>query len=361
LCPLCILGALCGKIRLFRPPLFYKFHTMRRIWGKKIFLYVKRKIKNFSYHKAVVFVVCLALSSFLWLLSSLEKRYTSRISVPVSYVDFPKDKQLSGVLPQKFDLMVDAYGYTLLSYKLRLEFSPVLLNVNELVDNSLDRGNRYRYTISTVNHKEEIEKQISSEIRILSVKPDTLIFNFNKIISKKIRIKPNLNLQFDNQHSLENEPSTVPDSILVSGPKNLMDTLKFVSTQFKSYNKLTHSVEEEVRLLPIQSIKLESKAVKLSIPVEQNTEVTFDVPIQVINKPPNIVLKTFPGKVKVTCRIGLSKYKNLDYSTFHAFIKYDKISTKDARLPVFLESQAKIALTVNYTPKEVEYILEHEK
>jgi YbbR domain-containing protein len=333
---------------------------MKQIWGKKIFLFVKRKIKNFSYHKAIVFVVCLALSSFLWLLSSLEKRYTSRITIPVSYVDFPKDKQLSGLLPQKFDLTVDAYGYTLLSYKLHLAFSPVLLNVNELVDNALERGNRYRYTISTVSHKEEIEKQISSEIRILSIKPDTLIFNFSKVISKKIKIKPKLRLQFENQYSLENEPSTIPDSVLVSGPRNLMDTLKFVYTRFRSYSKLAHSVEENVILQPVPGLKIEGSEVKLSIPVEQNTEVTFEVPIQITNKPPNILLKTFPGKVRVTCRVGLNKYKNLDYSTFHAYINYEKISLKDAKIPVSFESLANVVLTFSYTPKEVEYILERE-
>ena len=144
---------------------------MRQSRVRKLFIYVKRKVKNFSYHKAFVFLVCLALSFFLWLLLSLEKRYTSRISVPISYVEFPKDKQFSGSLPQKFDLTVDGYGYTLLSYKLRLAFSPVIINVTELIDNALDRGSRNKYIIYTVSHKEEIEKQISSEIRICQLNP----------------------------------------------------------------------------------------------------------------------------------------------------------------------------------------------
>jgi YbbR domain-containing protein len=334
---------------------------MKQIWAKKIFLYAKRKVKNFSYQKAIVFVVCLALSSFLWLLSSLEKRYTSRISVPVNYVEFPNDKQLSGLLPQKFDLIVDAYGYTLLSYKLRLAFSPVLINVSELVDNAFERGNKYRFTIATSNHKEEIEKQISSEIRILSIKPDSLVFNFSKIIAKKIRVKPNLKLSFDNQYALSDEPYTRPDSTLVSGPKNVLDTLKFVYTNLKSYTKLSHSVEDKEILHLIPGLKISVKDVYLTIPVEQNTEVTFEVPIVVINKPSDIALKTFPGKVKVSCRIGLSKFKSLDYSTFHAFINYNKISLKETRLPVVFESLSKVVLSVNYSPKEVEYILEHEK
>lgn len=334
---------------------------MKQFWVKKIFLFVKRKVKNFSYHKALVFVVCLALSSLLWLLNSLEKRYTSRISVPVNYVDFPKDKQLSGSLPKNLDLMVDAYGYTLLSYKLRLAFSPILLNVSELIDNALDRGNRYKYTVSAVSHKEEIEKQISSEIRILSIKPDTLVFNFSKIISKKVRVKPSLKLSFESQYSLAGEPTTVPDSFLVSGPKDILDTLKFIPTNFYSFTKLAHSIEQQVTIQPPFGVKLDTKVVNLTIPVEQNTEVTFEIPIQVINNPSDINIKTFPGKIKVTCRIGLSKYKKLDYSTFHAYINFEKISLKDPRLAVTFESHSNVVLAVSYSPKEVEYILEHEK
>ena len=334
---------------------------MRQSRVRKLFIYVKRKVKNFSYHKAFVFLVCLALSFFLWLLLSLEKRYTSRISVPISYVEFPKDKQFSGSLPQKFDLTVDGYGYTLLSYKLRLAFSPVIINVTELIDNALDRGSRNKYIIYTVSHKEEIEKQISSEIRILSIKPDSLVFNFSKIISKKIKVRPILNLTLENQYSLMEEPFTSPDSILVSGQKNIMDTLKAVFTNVKTHTKLSHSVEEMVAMKAYPGLKMQIREVNLTIPVEQNTEVNFDLPIQIIKKPRDVVLKTFPGKVRVSCRIGLSKYKKLDYSRFRAFINYEKISMQVPRLPVSLENLTDVALSVNFSPKEVEYIIEREK
>jgi len=328
---------------------------------KRIFLYVRRRVKNFSYQKAFVFLVCLALSSFLWLLSSLEKHYTSRITVPVNYVDFPKDKQLSGSLPQNFDLLVDAYGYTLLSYNLHLAFSPIQINVSELVDNVTERGSKEKYTILTVNHLQEIEKQISSEIRILSIKPDTLIFNFSKIVTRKIKVKPNIRLGFENQYSLGHEPTTLPDSIVVSGPKNMLDTMKTVPTNFREFSKLATSVEQTIPVRLTRGLTTETKEVHLTIPVEQNTEVDFEVPIQVLHLPADVTLKMFPGKVKVACRIGLGKYKNLDYSAFRAFIDYENINGNSARLPVTFESHSNVVLNVNFSPKEVEYILEHVK
>jgi hypothetical protein len=334
---------------------------MKQIWVKKFFLFIKRKVKNFSYQKALVFFVCLALSFFLWLLNSLEKHYSSRISVPVTYVDFPKDKQLFGSLPSNFDLMVDAYGYTLLSYKLRLVFSPILLNVSELVDNSLEKGGKYRYTISTVNHKEEIEKQISSEIKILSIKPDTLVFNFSKIVTRKIKVKPVIKLSFENQYSLANETITTPDSILVSGPGNILDTIKMIPTVFHEFSRLARSTDLRLNLQIPNGLESKVNDVNVSVAIEQNTEVNFEVPIQVINIPPDISIKTFPGKIKVVCRIGLSKYKKLDYRSFRAFINYDNISVKDTRLAVTLENHSSAVLSTSYSPREVEYILEHNK
>lgn len=309
----------------------------------------------------MVFIVCLGLSSFLWILNSLEKRYTSKITVPVSYVEFPKDKLISGSLPSTFDLMVDAYGYTLLSYKWRLSFSPIILNINELAESARDWKNINSYSISTVNHKEEIEKQISSEIRILSIKPDSLIFNFSKLISKKIPVKPNLKLTFEKQYSLESFPLAYPDSVLVSGPKNILDTLRYVNTVSLELKGLAHSVEKNVFLQNIAGLKFETKEVHLTIPIEQNTEVSFEIPVQILNAPADAIIKTFPGKIRVACIIGLSKYQKLDEKSFRATINYLDINNQQSRLTVSVECLSKVVLAVNYSPKEVEYIVEHGK
>jgi hypothetical protein len=319
---------------------------------------IKGKKENSNSGKAVVFFICLLLSSFLWLLNSLEKRYTDRISVPVKYINLPKDKQVSGPLPKKFDLLVDGYGYTLLSHKLRLAFSPVLLNVNDLTDKVLENGNISKITIYTSSHREEIAKQISSEINILSIKPDTISFNFSTIIEKKVKIKPIADLTFGKEFILKSAPSTNPDSVLVRGPKNILDTLQSISTKNFSYKELTHNIEKNISLESIEGLVFSHKRVSLLISVEQNTEVAFDIPIEVINHPDTIHVKTFPGKVKVSCRIGLSNYKKLTPSSFKAVADYSLYSKSVNRLPVSLVNYPDIVLSVNYAPREVEFIME---
>ena len=109
--------------------------------------YIKNEINAIRNGKTFVFLVCLALSSFLWFLNALEKHYTDHISVPVRYMNLPKNKNLVGKLPSKFELTVDAFGYTLLQHKLRLAFSPVFLDVNELTNNNLESKFLSKFTI----------------------------------------------------------------------------------------------------------------------------------------------------------------------------------------------------------------------
>lgn len=321
----------------------------------------KGRKENSSSGKAMVFFICLVLSSFLWLLNSLEKRYTDRISVPVKYINLPKDKQVSGPLPKKFDLLVDGYGYTLLSHKFRLAFSPVLLNVNDLTDKVLENDKISKYIIYTASHREEIAKQISSEINILSIKPDTISFNFSPVIEKKIKIKPVVDLTFGKEFILKSAPSTKPDSVLVRGPINTLDTLQSIFTKSFSFKELTHNIETNISIEPIEGASLSPKRVTLVITVEQNTEVAFDIPIEVINHPETIEVKTFPGKVKVSCRIGLSNYKKLTQNSFKAVADYSLYSKSVNRLPVSLVGYPDIVLSINYSPHEVEFIQEKKR
>jgi len=89
---------------------------------RRAIAYIKTEIRAIRNGKAFVFLACLALASFLWFLNALEKRYTDHIIIPVRYINLPKNKDLTGKLPEKLDLTVDAFGYTLLQYKLSLAF-----------------------------------------------------------------------------------------------------------------------------------------------------------------------------------------------------------------------------------------------
>lgn len=321
--------------------------------------YIKELFDSRNKEKILTFLLCLALSVFLWFLNALEKHYTDRISVPVDYIDLPKNKEFSGQLPRKLDMTVSATGYTILQHKLQLLVSPLLLDVDELTDHNLDSKYISKYQIATNNHKEEIAKQVSNDMEILTIRPDTIYFNMSQIIEKKIKVRPVVKLNFYKEFNLKSIPYTNPDSLLVRGPAYILDTMKAVNTQSYSFQNLSHNLLRKVKLDLLPELTSNTKDVLLSIPVEQFTEVTFEIPVTVLNCPDSLTVKTFPSNIKVSCRIGLSEYNKINESNFTAVVNYRDILITGSKLPIELSRFPKKVLALDSYPKEVEYVIEH--
>jgi hypothetical protein len=325
---------------------------------RRVVEYFKAEIYAIRNGKAFVFFVCLALASFLWFLNALEKHYTDHITVPVRYINLPKDKELLGKLPEKFELTVDAFGYTLLQHKLSLAFSPVLLDVNDLTNNYLENKFMSKYTISTYGHKDEFAKQISNEIEIISIRPDSITFIVSNVIEKLVKIHPVVNVTFAKEFIFQKTPEVEPSSILVSGPQEILDTLKYINTEPVVLKNLSNTVKRDVALVLFPELRSNIDEVTVQIAVEQYTEAKFDIPILVLNQPDSLMIKTFPAKVKVSCRVGLSQYNKLNNSSFRAVVDYIHRSGVISKLPVVLDRVPETVLSVDYFPKEVDYIIE---
>lgn len=325
---------------------------------RRVFVFLKSEFNTIRNGKVFVFFVCLALASFLWFLNALEKRYTDHLSVPVRYVNIPKNKDLTGKLPDKLEITVDALGYTILRHKLSLAFSPLLIDVNELSGNYLESRFMSKYSISTYGHKEEFAKQISNDIVIIAIRPDTISFNVSNITEKLVKVHPVVNLTFSREFILQKSPTATPDSILIRGPEELLDTLKYINTQPVELNGLSQNIEKDAALVFPVGLSSEMNEVSVRIPVEQCTEAKFDIPISVINQPDSLQIKTFPARVKVSCKVGISQYSKLTNSSFSVSIDYSQHKRVLSKLPVILGTIPETVLSVDYYPKEVDYIIE---
>lgn len=308
--------------------------------------------------RLVIFLICVAVSLFFWTLNTLSKPYTTRINFPVKYINLPKDKLISHPLPEFLELSVNAYGFTLFRHKLKMSFSPILINVNEITSHIPEKNDLLRYSVSTSDNRKLIEDQISSEIRVLNIYPDSIKFFFDDIIEEKIVVKPVAEVTFDKQYMLHKELYTSPDSVVVRGPKSIVDTIKFVSTKGKRFKNITHSINRNVLLQSIPGLELSPKRVVLNIPVEQYTEANCEIPVTLKNVPDSFSVKIFPGKVKVSYMVGLSQYENIGTASFKAIIDFNEISSGTEKLPVAMEKFPNQIFSLEYFPKQVEYILE---
>lgn len=318
------------------------------------------EIEKIAFRKKVVlFGFFLTISVILWLLVTLSKNFDDQINYPVSYKNFPESKVLTGNVPDHLRLDVNANGFTLLRYRLSSRYIPISFSVNSFKMNRLPGADSSSFYIETFLARDHIAAQLSSDFEIRNIEPDTLIFRFSGVASKRVPIVPAFSYNLDKQLILKNQPLLFPDSVTVSGPDFIIDTLKAVYTGTENLGKISKSVEKTIRIQEIKYVYFKEQEVDADFEIEQFTEKTLLVPVDFINAPPQVRMQAFPRYIQLTCQVGLSNYEKLEPSAFKAQVDYkDILAERTNKLTVEITRQPEYIQSVRFTPKTVEYIIE---
>ena len=322
---------------------------------------IKEYFLNFNLKKdnrPVIFLVCLVIATVLWLVNDLGKSYTTTVSIPIQYTNLPKNKVLVKAPPSRIKVRLEAYGFTLLRHKIKLSINPLNFNVGLFTKDLMEKSSASRYKIVTNKYIPQIANQISPEINILEVSPDTLYFVFDQIISQKKKVVENLDLSFENQFFLLDSISFTPDSVVVKGPKSIVDTLHFIRTKKQKFRELNASVRRNIQLESIDQLDIDPRRVVIDIPVSLYTEYTGNIPITKFNVPDSMELITFPPKIEVKCIVAFNNYANLNPSSFILGVDYSDISKGDNSLDIQLYRSPAHIKSISFQPHHVEFIIE---
>lgn len=307
----------------------------------------------------LVYLFFLFISIILWYLNALSKEYTTVINIPVKYEQLPKGKVLVSDEPTTLQLNVKGFGFNILRYKLSSYLRPVSLPLSKFRLDILRSGKRYEYYLLTRYAKDIVAEQLGNEIQLNNISPDTLRFLFADVIEKKIPVKPSLNFQYAKQYIQRGKAIVSPDCILVSGPQIYIDTLKFLSTREIKETNVKDSILREVDLIPINKLSFSKSKVWVLVPVEKYTELTLNIPIEAINAPEGLNVKTFPATITLSCWVGLADYDKMTTSMFRATIDYNSlISNTSGKIRVTLTRKPSNAKNIRFYPRNVECLIE---
>jgi hypothetical protein len=309
--------------------------------------------------KLLIFSFFLLLSVIFWFITALSKNYTTVISYPVRYIKMPEDKVLVSDMPDKLLLTVNTQGYTILRYKLLSRFSPIIFDVNSFRLSSMPGSDPNTVYILTSYAESRIQSQLSPDIELLDISPDSLIFRFSREINTLVPVRSDYEITFDKQFMQSGPLELDPDSILVSGPGALIDTLTVVRTEQRILKNVNKSVDFTAPVIELSRLEYSHDRVKIWIPVEKFTEASLSIPVTCRNLPDSLNIKLFPREIRLTCRVGLSRYDNVSTQSFTATVDYLEIEKNlGSKLQVQLDHIPEYVQSVNFHPKSVEYIIE---
>ncbi|MDQ2177212.1 YbbR-like domain-containing protein [Marinifilum sp. D714] len=320
------------------------------------------KEKITSNKKLLVYLFFVGLSTIFWFLNALSKEYTTSINYPVYYMNFPEDKVLTNDLPPKLNLRVNAYGFDLLRYKLSTAFLSNPFDVNKYTNNRITGGSLNSYNLLTSNIAERIEKELSTGIRLEDISPDTIRFQFSPIMEKKVPVVLDLKLNFEQQFMKGGVITPEFDSVLVKGPQSLLDSIHIAKSQLLELSGLKKNMKKDVGFEKIEGVSFSPKKLTVSIPVERFTEASKNVAIKVDNLPDSVLLRLFPGDVKLSYFVGMSKYENITDDHFDVRVDYlEAIQGDGNKLKVELKSSPDFVSNVRFYPQTVTFLIEKRK
>lgn len=314
-------------------------------------------VRSHFHRKLLTFLFFVLISTGFWIVRSLGEQYVTSVSYPVKYFNFPENKVLVGKVPQKLELRIQANGFSILKSKLNLKIIPLRFDINSFALNSLGNDT---FIIITETIKDILSEELD-QVKIIEISPDTLFMRFTSIVSRKVAVVPVLSQHerfFRKQFTQNGDILVVPDSVLISGPGNVVSRTSVIHTEALSFTDLASDVTTDCTLEPVEMLTYSIEKVRVTIPVDRFTEVEESLTIQPVNVPDSLVMIPIPGKVKATYRICLSNYQKIMHNPLSPRINYQEINEGlTHRLTVFLADTPKMVSNFRLNPHEVEFLI----
>jgi hypothetical protein len=308
---------------------------------------------------AGIFSFFLLLSFALWYLNSLGKDVDYAIKYPVEYENLPEGKVLTEDMPAKLELYLKGPGYSVLKLKLAGNHAPVVLDVSTINYRRVPGSRTLNYFIITSGLIPELKNQLRADCEITSVKPDTLFFSFDRIITKKVRVVPDVEVITDRQYLVKGNIIVKPDTISISGPKRILDTISIIKTKHRKLKGVNETITKSFSLAASKEYRTSDKKVVLTIPVEQFTEAEIRVPVTVLNSPDSINIKIFPDAVTVKCLVAVSDYKKIEGIPFEVILDLSKVDLNSSeKIPVGFRNIPPFVSSLRVTPAKVDFLIE---
>lgn len=314
---------------------------------------------NTSRNRVVVFVFCVGISAFLWIIIKLTREYEVVIQYPFSFKNVPAERVVESCSDTTLFLTIRTQGFNVLYIRYLKKQEPLLLNLKYI--KNLHKDATQEIVFPTVNYTDVLSAQLKFKNQITAVSPERITVKLNKLYRKKLPIVASLDLSFAEQFMQCGKAVVSPDSVMVYGPKGIMDTLSNIKTEKYKATGLKENTNVRLRVkLPGRNVSLNASVfeVIVSIPIEKFTEKDIEVPLIVRNKPKNMDVKTFPDKIKISCFVALKDFNNVRPDMFSGSVDFkDSHDGSINMLNVRVDEYPQYVKISRFSPVRVEYII----
>lgn len=265
-----------------------------------------------------IMILCFITATIFWFLNALNKKYTSEISYPVSFVfDTTQNISIVSPLPKDISVELNGTGWKLLSLSLGYDLTPVPIEVENPV------GTKVIATASLG----PIFRNFFSDYQFINARPDSLYLDIQNRVSKEVKLyveKDSLNLAPG--FKVFSDIVIEPNIVTYTGPENFIKKLPDSMAVFNEKKELDKTVDEPLSLKKFQTNLMEITPlnVHLKIDVDKLIRLSQKVDVEKMNFPPELTL--LDSSTTVSFTIQKHQMKELSPSDFKVTANYYNMS-----------------------------------
>lgn len=297
------------------------------------------------------FLFFLLLAIVIWIFAQFSKVYNEVIEIPVKYVNAPPDKFITEENPNTLKLQMVATGFKI-SY---FSFFPPTLQID--VSSASLRDEEIVYVID--EHRDDIQAQLGITFDQSQFVNRELRIQFQQRKEKVIPVHSQIEIEFAVGYAAREELRIVPDSITVSGPDNILDTLNQLQTfplKLKSVNQDQKGMVA-IDTSGLSKINLYQKEVQYLLEVEKFTEGSVEIPVDLINVPDNLNVVIFPKQILLFYQVNLEDYSSVLPADFRVVCDFKDLDpSQDFLIPEIVKKPENVT-NLRLNEKKVQFII----
>ncbi|MCC8153662.1 MAG: YbbR-like domain-containing protein [Tannerellaceae bacterium] len=244
-------------------------------------------------------------------------------------------------------------GSVLLNYSFGRTFASIDVNMKNT------SGAAGSLHVRTQDVEYEISKQLISSTQLQSFDPQEIIVEYSQRAHKPVSVEFNGLIYPEDGYALSGDISILPTTIEAYSTQAIIDTLSIVNTVYTEFKNAAKTITRIVQIQPVEGINFEPSMVTVTIPIEEFTEKTFEIPVLFKRVPIDQIVRPFPSTIKINAFVPLSNYKDLTEDDFAIIIDYRELEDNTTGiLPISLTKKPAWIQEITLIPDKIEFIFE---
>ncbi len=283
-----------------------------RSWFSRLFTPTEKE--TVYLHKGeilVIFLIGFFIALSLWMLINLGKEYSVTVELPVSVTGQNDELMFAEPPPESVQVAVTGEGWNLISIyrsppEIKIPYEEGVLNLSDFVEDYLAGY---------------------SGISVQKVEPSLISLALEQRARKRVPVSPNLDIRFKARFEQVGELEVSPDSVTVSGPSSVIDTLQSWPTEFLRLHNVQSNIDRSIPLMESDQISLQdTSAVHIFAEVAEFTEGDIRIYVRTVDVPEDVEIRFNPSVITVRYDVPIEFFSDVqDMVPYEAVVPYEEI------------------------------------